>query len=368
MRPVLAPPERPCYKVDKGMPTDAPIIDCDIHNVVPSIDALLPFLSEHWREYIRQSAFKGAPDNAYPPQMPTTARPDARSASGAPGSSLDVLRAQVLDAWPIEIGILNCAYAIDSIHNPDAAAAMAAAVNDWQVAEWLDKEPRLRASVVVPSHFPDLAAREIERVGGQPGFVQVALPVRAEAPYGNRRFLPIFEAAVRHDLAIGIQFGGAPGNPPTGTGWPSYYIEDYVGMAQIFQTQVLSMIVEGLFDRFSGLRVVLIEGGWTWLPSLMWRIDKDWKGLRREVPWNTRLPSEYIKQHMRLTIQPMDAPPDARHTLQMIDQLGSDELLFFATDYPHWHFDTPEEALPVQLSPHRKRKIMADNARAFYRL
>ena len=130
------------------MPTDAPIIDCDIHNVVPSIDALLPFLSEHWREYIRQSAFKGAPDNAYPPQMPTTARPDARSASGAPGSSLDVLRAQVLDAWPIEFGILNCAYSIDSIHNPDAAAAVAAAVNDWQLAEWLDKEPRLRASVV----------------------------------------------------------------------------------------------------------------------------------------------------------------------------------------------------------------------------
>jgi predicted TIM-barrel fold metal-dependent hydrolase len=344
------------------------IIDCDLHNVVPSVDALLPFLSEHWREYIRQSAFKGAPDTAYPPDMPTSARGDARSASGLPGSSLEQLRAQVLDAWPVEIGILNCAYAIDSIHNPDAAAAIAAAVNDWQLAEWLDKEPRLRASVVVPNHFPDLAAREIDRVGSHPGFVQVALPVRAEAPYGNRRYLPIFDAAVRHDLAVGIHFGGAPGNPPTGTGWPSYYMEEYVGMAQVFQTQILSMIVEGLFDRFAALRVALIEGGWTWLPSLMWRIDKDWKGLRREVPWNTRLPSEYIKQHMRLTIQPMDAPPDPRHTLQLIDQLGSDELLLFATDYPHWQFDTPEEALPVPLPTDRKRKILADNARAFYRL
>jgi uncharacterized protein len=220
----------------------------------------------------------------------------------------------------------------------------------------------------VPNHFPDLAAREIDRVGSHPGFVQVALPVRAEAPYGNRRYLPIFDAAVRHDLAVGIHFGGAPGNPPTGTGWPSYYMEEYVGMAQVFQTQILSMIVEGLFDRFAGLRVALIEGGWAWLPSLMWRIDKDWKGLRREVPWNTRLPSEYIKHHMRLTIQPMDAPPDPRHTLQLIDQLGSDELLLFATDYPHWQFDTPEEALPVPLPTDRKRKILADNARAFYRL
>ena len=59
-------------------------------------------------------------------------------------------------------------------------------------------------------------------------------------------------------------------------------------MAQVFQTQVLNLVVEGVFDRFPTCAMALIEGGWTWLPSLMWRIDKDWKGLRREVPWNTQ--------------------------------------------------------------------------------
>ncbi len=242
----------------------------------------------------------------------------------------------MLDPLAVEIGILDCAYALDSIHNPDAAAAVASAINDWQVAEWLEKEPRLRDSVVVPNHFPDLAAREINRVGSLPGFVQIALPVCSEAPYGNRRHLPIFEAAARHDLVVGIQFGGAPGNPPTGSGWPSYYFEEYVGLAQIFQTQVLrllSLIVEGVFDCAPDIRVALIEGGWTWLPALIWRIDKDWKGLRREVPWTSQLPSEYIKQRMRLTTtQPLDAPPDQRHLVELIDQLGSDDLLLFGTD------------------------------------
>jgi predicted TIM-barrel fold metal-dependent hydrolase len=347
------------------------VIDVDIHPTVPSVEALFPYLSEHWREYIRTSAFKGPVDTAYPPRAPTTVAPGITSPDDKPpGSTLQSIQKDVLDPWTLEFGILNCAYAVDSLHNPDTAAAMAAAVNDWLIAEWLDKDPRLRASVVVPTRIPEMGAREIDRVGDHPGFVQVLLPVRSEAPYGNRRYLPIFEAAARRDLVVSLQFGGVPGNPPTGSGWPSYYIEEYVGMAQIFQTQVLNMIVEGVFDRFADLRVALIEGGWTWLPSLMWRIDKDWKGLRREVPWNTRVPSAYIRERIRLSLQPMDAPPDPAHLLQIIEQLGSDELLMFSTDYPHWHFppDEPQQAVPAGLSESSRNKILRDNARALYKL
>ena len=43
----------------KLMDTGQAVIDCDIHNAVPTVEALFPYLSEHWREYIRTSAFKG---------------------------------------------------------------------------------------------------------------------------------------------------------------------------------------------------------------------------------------------------------------------------------------------------------------------
>jgi predicted TIM-barrel fold metal-dependent hydrolase len=344
-----------------SMDSSQAVIDCDIHTALPGPEALFPYLSDHWREYISTSAFKGAVDTAYPAHAPTTG-------VAGDGPDLAAVQRDVLEPWHVERGILNCSYAVDSLHHPDTAAAMASAVNDWLAEEWLAKEPRLRATMVVPTGVPEMGAREIDRLGDHPGFVQVLLPVRSEAPYGNRRYLPLFEAAARRDLVVSLQFGGAPGNPPTGSGWPSYYIEEYVGMAQVFQTQVLSMVVEGVFDRFPNLRVALVEGGWTWMPSLMWRIDKDWKGLRREVPWNTRLPSVYIRERIRLSLQPIDGPSDPELLLQIVDQLGSDDLLMFSTDYPHWHFDTPAQAVPAGLSPALRRKIMYENARHFYRL
>jgi predicted TIM-barrel fold metal-dependent hydrolase len=342
------------------------VIDCDLHNPLPSIQALFPYLSEHWREHCTQTGFRGPSGNAYPRGAPTSARPDWRSPAQAPRTALDLMRERVLDPWNVELGVLNCTYAVESLHNPDVAAALASAVNDWQIAEWLDKEPRLRASIVVPSQQPAMAAREIERVGGHPGFVQVFLPVRSPMLYGNRMYHPIYEAAVRHDLVIGVHFGGAPGNPPTPSGWPSYYIEQYAGMGQIFQSQVMNVVAEGVFDRFPTLRMAMIEGGWSWLPAWMWRLDKEWKGLRREMPWVRRPPSEYIREHMRFTLQPVDRA-DVSTFLTLIDQLGSDELVLFSTDYPHWHFDADEEVLPAGLPAELTGKIASENARAFYR-
>src|SRR5262245_46618554 len=100
------------------MDNNYPIIDCDLHNTVPSVEALLPYLSAHWRETISQSAFKGPVDTAYPPGAPTSAQPGTTPPDGSPpGSSLALLREQALDAWGTEIGILNCTYAVESLHN-----------------------------------------------------------------------------------------------------------------------------------------------------------------------------------------------------------------------------------------------------------
>ncbi len=348
--------------------TDYAIIDCDIHNEVPSLKTLLPYLPAHWQDYINESAFVGPDANDYPKNAPTTARAGSRPADGPPGSDLALMREQVLDAWQVDYGILTNAYWVQSIHLEDLAADMATAINQWQIEKWLDPEPRLRASLVVPSQNPVLAAREIERHAGHAGFVQVIMPVRSLIPYGKRYYDPIYEAAIKNGLAIGIHYGGAPGHAPTPTGWPSTYIEEYAGMAQVFQSQVMSLIFEGVFDRFPDLRLALIEGGFTWMPSLMWRMDKEWKGLRHNTPWVKQAPSAYVRNHIRMTVQPVNAPPQPQQLLDIIEQIESDEMLMFSTDYPHWHFDHNEEAWPVALPAASMEKLMAGNARAFYHL
>ena len=107
-------------------------------------------------------------------------------------------------------GILNT---LTTIRNQlrDYDAALAQAINDWQIAEWLEPEPRLRAALVVPYDDGDLAAAEVRRLGGDRRFVQILLPVRTSEPLGKRRYWPLYEAAVDHDLPIGIHFGGGSG-------------------------------------------------------------------------------------------------------------------------------------------------------------
>jgi len=361
------------------------VIDAAIHNDIPSTRALFPYLPAYWIEHLEQTQFKGPSETYYPTNSPIAARPGSRpsddevaapltgrtraaaAAGPTPASTIGVVRREILDAGA-EAGVLCSPYPVDSLHNPDAAVAFASAVNDWQIAEWLDREPRLKASIVVPIQIPELAIREIERVGGHPGFVQVALPIRTQHPLGSRLYHGVWEAIERNNLVAGLQFGGMPGVPPTPSGWPSYFMEEYVDMAGVFATQVTSIVSEGVFDRFPTLRVALIESGFSWLGPHMWRFDKEWKNLRRLIPWVQRPPSEYIREHFRVTVQPLDAPSDTRQLLQVIEQLGSDNMLMYASHFPRVHAADAEERLIRHLPATLARKVRSENARALYGL
>jgi predicted TIM-barrel fold metal-dependent hydrolase len=340
-------------------------IDCDIHPSVPSLKALLPYVEDHWRDIIETRGMDELNSISYPANSPLTARADWRPAKGKPAATLQQVRSDCLDVFGTSIAICNCLYGVQLLFSEDMAAAFARAVNNWIASEWLDPEPRLRASIVVPIQNVEMAVDEIERCARDPRFVQVLLLASGDHPLGRRHYWPIYAAAERHGLPIGIHAGSSYHNPPTAVGWPSYYTEDYVAQAQAFQSQLTSLICEGVFSRHPNLKVVLLESGWTWLPAHLWRLTKYWRGLRMEVPWVDRPPDEIVRSNIRLSLQPTDAPPTAAGLARIIDHMQSDELLLFSTDYPHWQFDG-EAVIPPGLSPDLVRKIMVDNPRATY--
>jgi len=346
-----------------------PVVDTDIHNAVPA-GALRPYLPARWRRHAEVFGSHTHGGSLYPKGSPAAARRDAWPPSGLPaGGDLPFMREQHLDHYGIEYGVLNCLHGAGTQLDPDYAEQLCRAVNDWQVAEWTDKEPRLRASVAVPYEDADRAAAEIRRVGPLPDFVQVLLVARSAAPLGDRRYWPMYEAAQDVGLPVGIHFGGgARGVPITAAGWPSYYIEDHTAMAQAFQAHVVSLVVNGVFERYPGLRVVLIEGGFAWLPPLTWRLDHHWRRFADEVPHLRRPPSDYVREHLWVTTQPMEEPHDPRQVLDVFAHLGGTDRVMFSTDYPHWDFDDPWRAFGVSLPEPARQAVFAGNARALYGL
>jgi predicted TIM-barrel fold metal-dependent hydrolase len=347
------------------------VIDCDIHPTASLAD-LRPYLSNRWWDYLqtygerRRHGF--ARSYPYPKVTPRACRRDAwPPGGGVPGSDLDFMRTQHLDHYGIEYGVMNpLSPTGQGEQNPEFSAAMAAANNEWQMEMMTRREPRLKSSIVVPYEDAAAARAEIHRRAGNRDYVQVFMLSRTSEALGRRRYWPIYEAAVEHGLPVGIHVFGYSGWATTSTGWPSFYIEEMTEHATSSQALVTSMIMEGVFERYRDLKVVLIESGFGWLPALGWRLDKHWKRLKDEVPHLTRAPSEYIREHFWVSTQPMEEAEDPDHLIDVMGWIGFDRILF-ASDYPHWDFDDPFVALPPSLDEAQRRRIFSENARGVYR-
>jgi hypothetical protein len=355
-------------KISRKELWSGPVIDVDVHANVPSIETLYPYMDGVWVDWCVERGYRGPGGAAvhYPPNSPRSCRPEWRPDGQVPASSVDLLAEHILDPWDAEFAVLNCYYGVDSLRHPDWAMALARAVNDWIAAEWLARDSRLRASVIVPARNPAAMVEEIDRLGDHPGFVQVLLPVRNDQLWGMRHFYPVFQAIERHNLVAGLHIGGTSDGAPSSTGYASWYIESYAAELSSFTSQVTNIISEGVFNVCPNLRVSVLEGGFLWVPGWGWRMNKEWRGLHREVPWVDQPPLDIIREHMRFSTAPIDSgPPELLH--KAIGWLGTDDLLMFATDYPHG-YDDDLPALLSALSPNARGNMMAETARQWYRL
>ena len=346
------------------------IIDCDMHPRTTPAD-LRPFMSNHWWNVMQTYGVRPrhgfAKATMYPKSQPQAARLDAWPPSGGPPcSDLDFVRQQHLDAYGIDYGImLPLGNSGQGARDPELSAAITFACNEALIQNWTSRDKRLKGSIVVPYEDGEASRVEIDRRAGNADFVQVQLLSRTSEPLGKKRYWPIYAAACEHNLPVAIHVFGASGWASTNGGWASFYVEEMTEHAVSAQAIVMSLIMEGVFEQFPTLKIVLIESGFGWLPALGWRLDKIWKRLRDEVPHLKRAPSEYIREHIWVTTQPMEEPNNPRHVVDVMEWIGWDHVLF-ATDYPHWDFDNPQVALAA-LDLTRRQQVLSENARQLYR-
>ena len=319
-------------------------IDCDVHPTVPGMKALLPYLDDYWRDTVEERGITRSRPSPIRPTRRSPSRPDWRGKNG---------RAATAASRPDGTGAAtagrpdsrscNCLYGVQLLFSEDMAAAFARAVNDW-VAQGMAR-PRSAAARL------DRGADAEHRIRRRRDRALRAGPaLRADAacwPCRRCRSAagicwPIYAAAERHGLPIGIHAGST-----------YRHSDDLARLAELLHRGLCgpgagvpvaggSLICEGVFAKFPGLKVVLMESGVTWLPGFLWRLSKFWRGVRSEVPWVDRSPAEIVRDHVRLTIQPFDAPADPDQVERAIDHLRSDDILLYASDFPHWQFDGDE--------------------------
>jgi predicted TIM-barrel fold metal-dependent hydrolase len=372
-RPILAPGW-------SGKPhTDIALVDCDVHQTVKKMDDLIPYMTRVYAQQAREQGFR-MPGSGYFNVSGSIARQDLQpvdcdggfDGQTEVGHSYEQLRDTHLDLWNIDKVLLTGAstYLASLLPDPDFGAAMCSAFNDWTVENWLDKDDRLFAAMSINVSDPKLAVAEIERLAHDKRFRAVMLATGSRMPYGNRFFHPIWEACEKHGLVVTIHIGNegaGMAGPPTGVGYPTYYIETRMARPQMAMAHAVSFIAEGVFEKYPGLKVLFDEADQFWAVGLMWHMDADWKGLRDQTPWVKRLPSEYFREHIRVGSQPLLQPETNDQFWMMLDAMHADETLVYCSDWPHWDWDDPASSFP-KLPERLHRRVFAENARELFAL
>ena len=129
-------------------------------------------------------------------------------------------------------------------------------------------------------------------------------------------------------------------------------------------THMASMIAHGVFEKWPGLYFVVIECGIAWVPSVLWRLDANFKALRKETPWLKMLPSEYFSRNIRFSTQPLEMPATKiEHLWAALEAMDGRNTLMFASDYPHWDYDNLDG---LHIPPDWREDILGGNALKVY--
>jgi uncharacterized protein len=343
----------------------------------------LAYMPPGWQEYIGEEgrfpdgggAITILPRHGYRNPLGDTvhaANDDPRASLAT--TALDV-REQYVSPYGVSRAVLVYREALTAgaIPNPHLSREVCRAANAWTVERWLsDGSNDLFGLIVVSTQDPAGAVREIEHWAHCDRMVGVALGANSLArPFGHPVYHKIYEAAAHFHLPIVVHDGldVLPNSlsHPTGAGLPSSYADYHSLRAQAVMTCIASFVVQGVFDRFPDLKLVVTGVGTAWLPAFLWRFDTEYGSHVREVPWMQMRPSEYFRRCVRVTTHGIEQTPNPADLVRLLTALGfAQEVLMFGSGYPSWDYATPD-AVSRLLPAAWHRRVLRDNALSTFR-
>ena len=256
---------------------------------------------------------------------------------------------------------------------PDYAAALARAYNNW-AADYCSTDPqRLKFAAQIAMHDVGSAVEEARRCVRELGAVAVIgtpNPVKGQHLH-DEACEPLWSELERLDVPIGFH--------PTGNSSLRDDIgQRYVGHANFhpiahairnpveLMGAIASMTTGGILERHPKLRCAFLEGTAGWLYWWLWRLDDQWEkfgpGCEQQL---TMPPSEYFKRQCYIALD-VDEDP----AVDVVSRLGADYFVV-SSDYPHSDGAFPEaiqQFLSLPLTHEQRRKILWDNCARLYAL
>ena len=265
------------------------------------------------------------------------------------------------------------------IASTEFAVAVTRAYNDWLYDAYLRNDPRFKGMALIPMQDPQAAVAELRRAVEDLGMCGAMLPSTGlKAHLGSREYWPIYAEAERLGCSLGVH-GGCHG----GMGLDDFNVYPAVhGLGHPFGQMISfsGILMNGIYDRYPGVRVGFLEGGVSWLLLCLERLHESYETHIPFDPGGEYLQlrdgenvAQYIIRQMhegRIFI----GCEGGEFALPYAVKVCGNEAFMYSSDFPHEvnretvRHEINEVLNSSELTASDKESILHASAQRFYRL
>ena len=257
----------------------------------------------------------------------------------APGARDVALRMKDLDqegVWA-ELVFPSLGLWSSSFRTPEVLREALRVSNDWAYESLEKFSPRLVTAGQVSTLDIGDAVAELERIA-ELGYRAVYLPVAPhplQKDYNRDEWEPFWTALERTGLVLAFHIGTDPVDLSTGSQagvvyrGPGGAVLNYTETTFGGQRAVMKLVASGALDRHPGIKVLVSEGGATWVPFVADRMEEGYRQHHMAVrPKLDRSPREIIYSQVYASFQ------HDQSAVAAATYMGYDNVLW-GSDYPH---------------------------------
>ena len=253
-----------------------------------------------------------------------------------------------------------------ALHDVGFESALYRAYHRW-VHDFCAQSPdRLKWTVVASMRDPLEACEEIRRWAEDKTMVGIYMPPNGpnNMLLDDPALLPIYQVAQDLDLPVLIHGGTArpPYQPGTFDLQGTWFLQHGLSNPWAGMASMGALVGGAILSRFPSLRVGVVETAAGWLPSVLDRFDAHYIMSPGHVPLLKQMPSEIVCK----SGQYFHGIDTWESTLDYVVQRVGEDVLLFASDWPHGDTAWPEAVSQVAewetITDTAKRKILGENA------